>query len=134
METEATVAWFNHFEDFVKEIPLLLLFDSHLPHILIPVIKTGLHQNIIIVKFPPHVTDVLQPLDVSCFGPLKRDLERRLHQCINKFGIKHLLTRSEFVNELCAIWSTGMKKKNAISGFEKTGISYSLTKNVRLKS
>ena len=77
---------------------------------------------------------MLQPLDVSCFGPLKRAWERRFHQRINEFGIKHLLTRFGFVNELCAIWNTGMKKENAISGFEKTGLSYSLTKKVHLKS
>ena len=53
---------------------------------------------------------------------------------MNKFGIKHPLRRSEFVNELCAIWDTGMKKENSISSFENTGMSYSLTKNARLKS
>ena len=134
METETFATWFNHFADFVKERPLLLLFDGHLTHISIPVIKRALDENITIVKFPPHVTDVLQPLDVSCFGPLKRAWQRGLHQRMNKFGIKHPLRRSEFVNELCAIWDTGMKKENAISSFENTGMSYSLTKNARLKS
>ena len=134
METETFATWFNHFADFVKERPLLLLFDGHLTHISILIIKRALDKNIIIVQFPPHVTDVMQPLDVSCFEPLKRAWERWLHQQINEFGIKHPLTRSEFVNELRAIWNTSMKKENAISGFEKTGISYSLTINLRLKS
>ena len=71
METETFAAWFSHFADFVKERPLILLFDSHLTHISISFIKRALNENIIIVKFPPHVTDVLQPLDVFCFGPLK---------------------------------------------------------------
>ena len=134
METETFAAWFNYFADFVKERPLLLLFDSHLTHISIPVIKRELDENMIIVNFPPHVIDVLPPLDVSCFGPHKWAWERQLHQHINEFGIKHPLTKFEFVNELCAIWNTDMKNENAISGFEKTGISYSLTKNVCLKS
>ena len=133
METETFAAWFNHFADFVKERPLILLFDSHLTHISISFIKRALNENIIIVKFPPHVTDVLQPLDVFCFGPLKRAWERQLHQCL-EFGMKHPLTRSEFVNELCAIWNTGMEKENTVSGFEKTGISYSLTIKLHLKS
>ena len=71
METETFAAWFNYFADFVKERPLLLLFDSHLTHISIPVIKRELDENMIIVNFPPHVIDVLLPLDVSCFGPHK---------------------------------------------------------------
>ena len=92
-------------------------------HISIPVIKTALEENIIIYKFPPHMTHVMQLLDVTCFGPLKRALENRLQQRINEFGIELSLTRFEFVNELCAIWGDGMKKENAIGGFELTGIS-----------
>ena len=75
METETFAACFNHFADFVRERPLLIIFDGHLTHISIPVIKRALDENII-VKFPPHVTDVLQPLDIFCFGPLKQVWER----------------------------------------------------------
>ena len=134
METETLAAWFNYFVDFFKERPSHLLFDGQLSHILIPVIKRALDENIIIVKFPLHLIGVLQPLDVSCFGPLKRAWIRRLHQHISKFGIKHLLTRSEFVNKLWVIWNTGISKKSAVSGFEKTGISYSLTKKYLWKA
>ena len=66
METETFAAWFNHFADFAKDRPLL-----HLTHISIPFIKRALNENITTVKFSPHVTDVLQPLDIFCFGPLK---------------------------------------------------------------
>ena len=54
------------------------MFDGHLTHISAPVIEKALKQNIIILYFPPHVTDMLQPLDVACFGLLKREWERRL--------------------------------------------------------
>ena len=59
METETFATWSNYFEDFIKEKPLLLLFDGDLTHISIPVIKRAFNENIIIVKFPPHVTDKL---------------------------------------------------------------------------
>ena len=75
------------------------MFDRHLTHISAPVIEKALELNIIILKFPPHVTDVLQPLDVACFGPLKGESERCLHKPISEYGIKQLLTKSEFVNE-----------------------------------
>ena len=71
METLTFVSWFELFKDIVKEQPLLLLFDGHMTHISIPVIKTALEENIIIYKFPLHVTNVMQLLDVTCFGPLK---------------------------------------------------------------
>lgn len=123
METETFAVWFEYFADFVKERPLLLLFDGHLTHISISVIKRALDDQIIIMKFPPHVTDVMQPLDVSCFGPLKRAWDARLQRRVNEYGIKRPLTRSEFVNELCSIWNNGMKKENAVSGFAATGMS-----------
>ena len=62
MEEKTFATWFNYFADFVKERLLLLLFDSHLIHIMIPAIKKALDENIIIVKFPPPVTDVLMTM------------------------------------------------------------------------
>ena len=91
--------WFFKFCEIVTDRPLLLMFDRHLTHISAPVIEKALELNIIILKFPPHVTDVLQPLDVACFGPLKGESERCLHKPISEYGIKQLLTKSEFVNE-----------------------------------
>ena len=113
--------WFFKFCEIVTDHPLLLLFDGLLTHISAPVMEKALEQNIIVLKFPLHVTDVLQPLDVACFGPLKREWERHLHKCISEYGIKQSLTKSEIVNELGAIWNTAMKRDSIISGSEATG-------------
>lgn len=121
MEKSTFACWFNVFLEMVTEQPLLLLYDGHLAHISIPLIKATLQQDVLILKFPPHVTDVSQPLDVACFGPLKRIWEAPLQKRANKFGSKHCLTRSESVTLISAIWKEGMKKENAISRFEKTG-------------
>ena len=121
METNTFKMSLFKFCEIVNDRPHLLTFDGHLTHTSAPVIEKALEQNIIILKFPPHITDLLQPLDVACFGPLKREWERRPHKCIVEYGIKQPLTKSEFVNELRAIWNTGMKRDNAISGFEATG-------------
>ena len=72
MDIEVFAEWFEQFSNQITKQPLLLLFDGHMTHVSLGVIKKALEDNIIIVKFLPHVTDVLQPLDVSCFGPLKR--------------------------------------------------------------
>ena len=84
METSTFARWFELFKDMVKERLLLPLFDGHMTHISIPVMKTVLEEN----KFPPHVTDVMQPLDVTYFEPLKSAWENRLQWRINEFGIK----------------------------------------------
>ena len=68
-----------------------------------PVIREALDQQIVILKFPPHVTDVLQPLDVTSFGPLRTKLEKLLHERVNTYGVKQKLTKTDFMNQICKV-------------------------------
>ena len=72
MTSEIFHGWLIEFAKKATKCPLLLLLDGHLSHVFEEVIRTGLEEDITIIKFPPHATDVLQPLDVSCFGPIKK--------------------------------------------------------------
>ena len=72
METDVFADWFDAFADENKGRPMLLLFDGHVTHISVRVIQQALSDNIHLLKFPSHVTDILQPLDECCLGPLKR--------------------------------------------------------------
>ena len=73
MDTEIFYQWFVEFTKQVEERPLLLIYDGHLSHISIKLIEKAIHEDISLMKLPPHVTDKLQPLDVCGFGPLKRE-------------------------------------------------------------
>ena len=88
----------------------------------LPLIKKAIEENIIIVKFPPHVTDKMQPLDVTCFSPLKRCWEELLASRTNTLGPRECLSKPVFVDLLCSIWGEGLSPVNAISGFKPTGI------------
>lgn len=82
MEEPQFFEWFS--ESFIQHINLLrtrnnqqdqaavLLFDGHCSHISIRIIKTAMSNNIHLVKFPSHLTDKIQPLDKTVFGPLKK--------------------------------------------------------------
>ena len=72
--------------------------------------------------FLPHMTDILQPLDKCCFGPLKRKWEDKLNARINQFGLTKKVDKAEFVNQISSIWHIGMKESNVIAGFETTCI------------
>ena len=63
--------WFEKFCSHITERPLLIIYDGHLSHVSISLIEKARQEDITILKLPPHVTDNIQPLDVSCFGPLK---------------------------------------------------------------
>ena len=118
------------FCEIVTDHPHLSMFDGHLIHISASVIEKALKENIIL-EFPQHATDVLQPLYVACLGPLKREWERRLLKHISEYGIKQQLFKSEFTKELRAICNTGMKRDSVISGFEAAGTVFKISNVIR---
>ena len=72
MTTDVFSNWIEKSANLVTERPLLLLYDGHLTHVSVAFIELAMKQNIIILKFPSHVADVQQPLDVACYAPLKK--------------------------------------------------------------
>ena len=121
MDTDAFSKWFEKFANESKDRPLLLLFDGNLMNISLSVIKRAMEERIIIIKFPPHVTDVLQPLDVASFGPFKRLWELLLQERVNTYSAKSNLTKRVFINQLFKIWKEEMNSTNIIIGFASTG-------------
>ncbi|KAJ8918210.1 hypothetical protein NQ315_014078 [Exocentrus adspersus] len=103
----------------------ILLFDGHCSHISVRIVEEALKSNIqLLVKFPSHLTDRIQPLDKCVFGPLKTIWDKLLvnygklqmdKTCVH-------LTREKFAELLGEAWSKGMTKENIISGFQTTGI------------
>ena len=65
--------WFlQHFlTHAVPERPLLLMLDGHSSHYTLELVKAAAKKEVIIFCLPPHTTADTQPLDTSCFGPLK---------------------------------------------------------------
>ena len=79
-------------------------------------------ENVHIVKLPPHVTDKLQPLDATCFGPLKRLWEMTLNDYASNVGASEGLSKSLFIDLLSKNWQKRLSPTNVIAGFTKTGI------------
>ena len=73
MSPNASNWFFKHFlTHAVSERPLLLLLDGHSSrYILKKLVKAATEKDVIIFCLPPHTTADSQPLDTSCFGPLK---------------------------------------------------------------
>ena len=91
-------------------------------HVSLNLIEKAMEEYITIVKLPPHVTDKLQPLDVCCFGPLKREWEKKLNERMNLLGPRETISKPVFVNSLSEIWHKCLSSSNIISGFRATGI------------
>ena len=86
------------------EFPIIIFLDGYTSHINLAVADFCRENNIILYCFPAHASHIMQPLDVSVFGPLKKkwnlsiDAFRSLH--------KVSITRSHFL----AIFDTAWKK------------------------
>ena len=65
--------WVEHFIEYARpslDDPVLLL-DKHQSHLAVKAIHRAKEFGVIMLKFPPHIINKLQPLDVSLYGPLK---------------------------------------------------------------
>ena len=114
---------FKHFVEQTKDRrPLLLILDGHISHTSIATIELAKKENISILKLPAHCTDVLQPLDVACFAPLKHYYEAALNDHVHKTGAREPLRKCGFVNMLSSVWEKGLAPQNVKKGFESTGI------------
>ena len=123
MTTTVFHAWFVKFLEETKSVrPLILLFDGHMTHTSIETIELARKENVSIIKLPAHCTDLLQPLDVSCFAPLKYYYEKTLLEHIQQTGGREPLKKAQFVNMLCSVWKHGLNATNIISGFKSTGV------------
>ena len=70
------------------------------------------------------MTDILQPLDKRCFGPLNRKWEDKLNARINEFDLTKKADEAEFVNLMSSVWHIGMKESNVITRFVTTGYGH----------
>ncbi|KAJ8871500.1 hypothetical protein PR048_027822 [Dryococelus australis] len=107
--------YFLKFCQEVKERPLLLIFDGNLTHLDVDTALSAKNNQIEIIKLPADTTDVLQPLDTACFKTLKYTWDLNILKWYR--SNQRILTKSEFVDMLCSIWSEGITSENVKSGF-----------------
>ena len=122
MMTSIFENWFKLFTKTVKVRPILLLYDGHMTHTSLNTMQLAIKEGISLVKLPAHCTDLLQPLDVCCFNPLKSYYEEELTKHVHATGGREPLKKADFCNLIGSIWKKGLSEKNIKSGFRTTGI------------
>ena len=73
MDQELFADWFLHYFLMyaVASRPLLLILDGHSSHYTLELVKLAAEHDVILFCLPPHTTADSQPLDTTCFKPLK---------------------------------------------------------------
>ena len=108
----------NHFSASEDKWSLLLM-DGHLSHTSDRVIVTLISKKIIPLYFPSHMTNILQPLDRSCFGHAKL-LYRR--QISHNFCAGLSPTKARFFETYMNIRKKAYSSKTIIGGWKKCGL------------
>jgi hypothetical protein len=117
MEEPLFYNWFkltfiSHIQKLRSEDPdtssqvTVLLYDGHCSHMSLRIVELAMENNIIVIKFPSHLTDKLQPLDKCVFGPLKSAWEKELIAFGKKMMGKCVgrVTKGIFAELLGTLW------------------------------
>jgi hypothetical protein len=108
--------------------PILLIYDSHTSHKTPQLINWAKEQGIVLFVLPAHSSRLLQPLDVSIFGPLKN---YHYLEC-STFMYQHMgqtITKYEICSIACKAYLKAMTPINIQGGFRNAG-TYPLHKEV----
>ena len=123
MDQELFANWFtNHFlQHAVSSRPLLLMLDGHSSHYTLDLIQSAADNDVVIFCLPPHTMADTQPLDTSCFGPLKAYWSEACRDFMFKNPGK-VVSKFQFSKLFSGVWSKGMTISNITMGFHNTGI------------
>ena len=69
---------------------------------------------------PPHTSHLLQPLDVSCYSPLKRAYGREVEE-LARHGV-YYVNKTDFLTAYTRIRPTVFTQQNIQAGFRATGL------------
>ena len=115
----------THFLKFVQreseDLPLLLIFDGHLSHVMVPVIDWAKKNNVILFVLPAHTSHILQPLDVGCYGPMQHIYNAQCHKFLRENPASKI-TRYNVCSLACHAYSSALSVVNIRSAFKRTGI------------
>ena len=106
----------------------LLILDRHGSHLTPEFDCTCKENNIIPLYMPAHSSYLLQPLDVGCFGPLKKVYSKLIKEK-GRLGYNYI-NKLDFLKAYPAAYQEVFTAENIQSGFQATGILLSNPKAV----
>ncbi|KAK3739179.1 hypothetical protein RRG08_011409, partial [Elysia crispata] len=126
MTCENFLSYLKHFVKHTKpteDSPVLLLLDNHQSHISLDAVNYCREHHVTMLRFPPHCSHELQPLDKTVYGPFKtfcnQAADRWCHDATNRGKPMTIHTLPSIVNYG---FTHAFSQKNILSGFKSTGI------------
>jgi hypothetical protein len=111
--------WLKHFDRSTKDRSVgsyrLLILDGHKSHHSAEFIRYYEENKIITLCMPAHASHLLQPLDVGCFGPLKKAYGREIERLIG-CSMNHI-SKTEFFPAFHIAHRATITESNIRGGF-----------------
>lgn len=116
--------WLKHFDRYtisrISGAYRLLIVDGHSSHATPEFDQYCKEHRIISLCMPAHTSHLLQPLDVSCFSPLKHSYSYQIEELARQ-GVFHI-DKEEFLSIYRAIHETVFTEQNIKAGFKAAGL------------
>ena len=117
--------WLRHFNRSTKDRSVgcyrLLILDGHESHHSAEFMRYCEENKIITLCMPAHASHLLQPLDVGCFGPLKKAYGREIERLM-RCSINHI-SKTEFFPAFYAAHQATITESNIRGGFRGAGLA-----------
>jgi hypothetical protein len=121
---ERGLEWIRHFDQYSKPRTTgkyrLLVLDGHESHHSTDFELYCKDNDIITLCMPAHSSHILQPLDVGCFGPLKRAYGGQVEKRV-RAGTTHI-SKEDFFPAFLAAFQATMTVSNVQAGFRGAGL------------
>jgi hypothetical protein len=116
--------WLKHFDRHTKTRTVgtyrMLIIDGHESHNSAEFQQYCKDQKIVTLCMPAHSSHLLQPLDVGCFGPLKKAYGDEVNELMRN-RINHI-TKQEFLPCFKAAHKKAINPSNIQGGFRGAGL------------
>ncbi|KAF5724953.1 Fot5 transposase [Fusarium mundagurra] len=123
-DNKTGLEWLKHFDRCTTNRSVggyrLLILDGHESHHSTDFEIYCEENNIITLCMPPHSSHLLQPLDVGCFGPLKKAYGREIDHLIRR-SITYI-SKTEFFPAFYNAFQAAITKENIKGGFRGAGL------------
>ena len=98
----------------------LLILDGHSSHATASFDQFCTERRIIPLYMPPHSSHLLQPLDISCFAPLKHYYGQKVREMAE--NNIHAIDKQDFISIYSSIHGHAFSKNNILSAFAAAGL------------
>jgi len=116
--------WLEHFIENVHASPTnkaLLIVDGHSSHKSLAAIDMARNHGISMVCLPPHTTHRMQPLDLTFFGPLKKNYNKECDKWMTSNPGRRITTFDQAAL-FGAAYVKSVSMEKAVKGFESPGL------------